>query len=973
MKTETRKTILLVEDEVIIALVEKQQLTEMGYSIIHVLNGVKAIAKIRSGDEPIDLILMDIDLGSGIDGTQAAQQILEIKDIPIVFLSSHTEPEIVEKTEKITSYGYVVKNTGITVLGASLKMAFKLFEAKMQTQDVFNHSINGMCLLRMLYDETGKEIDCVFLQVNKAFEKHTGLSDATLLGKTIRELFPENEADKLLEMYSATISTGVPLKKELYIASLKSWFEQSVFSTKSNDQFAVVLQNITERKLTEEKLHEKDIQFRKLSANVYDMIYQFTRRPDGTYFVPIASDGIRNIFGCSPEDVLSDFTPIARVIHPEDLNRIIQEIEFSAKHLTHFLTEYRVQVPGKKMQLVFSRSTPERLPDGNVTWYGFSADITEHKETEKKFRHNKEILNMIINTIPQSVFWKDTVGRYLGCNSVFAKAVGIQDPDEIVGKTDYDMPWPKDEADAYRADDQQVLQTASAKMHITEPLQQIDGSRLWVDTSKMPLFDDTGKPFVVLGIYDDITDQIKAKKNLQISEDRYRRLVTNLEAGIVVHASDTSIIMNNSKAEEILGLSEAQMKGKTAIDPAWKFVDEKSIPLDPDQYPVNRIVNSKNSIKNQIYGIFQPNKSETVWVTVNGFPVCDDQGDLAEVIISFIDITERKQAEEALRLSEEKYKSYTENAPDAIFISDENGRYIEVNNAAGLITGYSREELLHMSIPDMLIPESLEPGLAHFNRLREFGASQGEIKFKHKNGSTRWWSVDAVRLTSNRFLGFAKEITQRKQAEEDIKRQLSEKETLLKEVHHRIKNNISSIEGLLYMQADSSINPEVKSALLDAISRVQGMRILYDKLSSGKNFQEVSVKNYTESLIKSIIAVFPEMNKVSYEVQIDDFEISTKMMIPIGIIINELLTNIFKYAFNSIISGHVSISLKKTPNKINIIIQDNGIGLSKDFDLNNSPGFGLTIVRMLTESLGGTYAIESGSGTKSVLEFDLEI
>ena len=123
------KTLLLVEDEVLIALVKQKELEKYGYNVLTVNTGEKAVAISRVNDD-IDLILMDIDLGRGIDGTEAAEFILNERDIPVVFLSSHTEPEVVDKTEKITSYGYIVKSSGITVIDASIKMAFKLFEAK---------------------------------------------------------------------------------------------------------------------------------------------------------------------------------------------------------------------------------------------------------------------------------------------------------------------------------------------------------------------------------------------------------------------------------------------------------------------------------------------------------------------------------------------------------------------------------------------------------------------------------------------------------------------------------------------------------------------------------------------------------------------------------------------------------------------------------------------------------------------------
>jgi PAS domain S-box-containing protein len=147
-----------------------------------------------------------------------------------------------------------------------------------------------------------------------------------------------------------------------------------------------ICMDITEQKLAAEKIREKDQEFRKLSANVPGLIYQFTRRPDGTYFVPIASEGIRNIFGCTPEDVLEDFTPIGRVIYQEDMERVIHDIEYSAEHLTYFSCEFRVQIPGREIQWIYSNSTPERLADGSITWYGFNVDITHKRLAEEQLR-----------------------------------------------------------------------------------------------------------------------------------------------------------------------------------------------------------------------------------------------------------------------------------------------------------------------------------------------------------------------------------------------------------------------------------------------------------------------------------------------------------------------------------------------------------------------------------------------------------
>ena len=134
----------------------------------------------------------------------------------------------------------------------------------------------------------------------------------------------------------------------------------------------------------------KDIQFRKLSAQVPDLIFQFTRRADGSYCVPIASKGIYNIFGCQPEDVRDNFEAIAKALHPDDAERVVKDIEYSAEHLSYFTCEFRTQIPGRPVQWIFSRSSPERLPDGSITWYGFNANITERKKVEEELIKAKE-------------------------------------------------------------------------------------------------------------------------------------------------------------------------------------------------------------------------------------------------------------------------------------------------------------------------------------------------------------------------------------------------------------------------------------------------------------------------------------------------------------------------------------------------------------------------------------------------------
>ncbi len=207
-------------------------------------------------------------------------------------------------------------------------------------------------------------------------------------------------------------------------------------------------------------------------------------------------------------------------------------------------------------------------------------------------------------------------------------------------------------------------------------------------------------------------------------------------------------------------------------------------------------------------------------------------------------------------------------------------------------------------------------------------------------------------------------------AQEEVKRQLEEKNTLLKEVHHRIKNNIASIGSLIALQMKSVSDPKPLAVLQDAASRVNSMRILYDKLLISEDFKDVSVKSYTESLVAAVISLFPDQARIKIETNIADFPLDPKRLFPLGIIINELLTNLMKYAFLGKESGTVRLALTREGSEATLVVQDDGVGLPDGFDIMESKGFGLTLVKMLSEQLGGSLSVERDKGTRCSVVFN---
>ncbi len=321
------------------------------------------------------------------------------------------------------------------------------------------------------------------------------------------------------------------------------------------------------------------------------------------------------------------------------------------------------------------------------------------------------------------------------------------------------------------------------------------------------------------------------------------------------------------------------------------------------------------------------------------------------------------------------------NIGDVIGITDRDGvnRYKSPNIRE--LFGLDPEELIGLNTLDRVHPDDRDAAEAFLDSIAAQDGASGtiELRYKHGDGSFVWVEVTVANLLYDPdvqgFLGNYHEITDRRHASEQIQRQLSEKETLLKEVHHRIKNNMAQVEGLLSWQADATGSAEVQTALRESISRVQSIRVLYEKLLIGRGYRNVSSKEYLEGLIDALAAVFPYRPTVVVDRVIDDFTLSSRLAVPVGIILNELLTNIFKYAFGNIGTedgGSISVRLEKTGTRVTLTVQDNGIGISKRFAANVSPGFGLTIVHMLAEQLGGTYTVENDHGTRSVLTFSMD-
>ncbi|MGD9939308.1 MAG: sensor histidine kinase [Clostridia bacterium] len=206
----------------------------------------------------------------------------------------------------------------------------------------------------------------------------------------------------------------------------------------------------------------------------------------------------------------------------------------------------------------------------------------------------------------------------------------------------------------------------------------------------------------------------------------------------------------------------------------------------------------------------------------------------------------------------------------------------------------------------------------------------------------------------------------------DLAARIEEKDLLLREVHHRMKNNMNTISSLLELQADALDIPEASAALLDAKNRLSSMGLLYDKLYRSENVREMPVADYFPTLIAEVVHQFPNRDKVRVDCGMDDFPLGARNLSTLGIIVNELATNAMKYAFPAGRPGVITATATRAADRVSFVFHDDGIGLAETIDCNHTGGFGLRLVGILIGQIGGSIRIERDGGTRFVMEFKIK-
>jgi PAS domain S-box-containing protein len=345
-------------------------------------------------------------------------------------------------------------------------------------------------------------------------------------------------------------------------------------------------------------------------------------------------------------------------------------------------------------------------------------------------------------------------------------------------------------------------------------------------------------------------------------------------------------------------------------------------------------------------------------------------------------LKEKETLIQKIHQSEKKHREILEGLNDAAYrMSLPDGKYEYISQSAKNIFGYSSNEFLNNPL---LVQKIIHPDFVQYFEERWADLNQGiipktyEYKIIDPEGNERWifQSNTLIHDDQNRTIGIeglCRDITEQKKSDEQIKANLQEKETLLQEIHHRVKNNMTVISSLLGLQIKSITDKKAKEALQDSQSRVQTMSMIHETLYRSDNLSSIDMQTYFTDLGRIIFQGYNVSGKAILKVKAEHIFIGTKQASTLGLIVNELITNSFKYAFPENQKGEIIINLQKIEDQIELEYADNGIGIPEDFDWRNTKSMGLNLVKLLCENqLDGSIEMESNNGTKFTIKFNIE-
>lgn len=590
-------------------------------------------------------------------------------------------------------------------------------------------------------------------------------------------------------------------------------------------------------------------------------------------------------------------------------------------------------------------------------------DISEQQKTEEILKVNEKRYSNLFHQSNDAIFIHDMRGNILDVNKKAQELFGHK-KSEMLSLRIPDL-HPKSELGASKKAFQAIEKKGFVDFECKFKKKNGDVFSAEVSSS---MFKVEGEK-LIQGVVRDITDRKLADEALHKSEMRYRALFEFANDAVFIMSPVGEQILVNNKAADMLGYTIQELSGKPFKDiiASYEYKDAKN--------KLQGLINGKSY---DPYERIARRKDGTEFpVEITATLIRNLEGDPLFIQSVVRDISERKKAEQELSESEKKFRTVVENANDAIYIITSDG-FQYVNSAFERLTGFTSDQVCGEAFDFWNI---IHPDDVRMIKEREDARRKGkevpsryEFRVLAKDGKIKTVEPATVHIGEKgeiKVMGILRNITDRKRAEEKIKASLHEKEVLLREIHHRVKNNMQIISSLLRLQSRLIKDDKLKEMFKESQNRIRSMALIHEKLYQTEDFGRINFAQYIRSLTVHLFHTYKvNPNIVRMNTDVKNVFLDINKAIPCGLIINELVSNSLKHAFPNNKRGEVCVKLSSNrQKKTKLIVSDSGIGLPKSVNFHEPETLGLQLVSDLVKQIEGTFRLERAKGTAFHISF----
>ncbi len=595
-------------------------------------------------------------------------------------------------------------------------------------------------------------------------------------------------------------------------------------------------------------------------------------------------------------------------------------------------------------------------------------DITESKLAQDALKDSEERMTLALKGADLA-FWDWNIqSDKMFINNRWLEMVGYNPGEiDVDGQTWSTLMHPDDISDA-KTSLYDHLEGRTASYSHEYRARTKSGQWIWVaDQGRVFVRDEQGNPLRMAGTHLDITERKQAEEALRESEQKFRIAVGQIPGAVWTTDTDLKFTMSLGTGLPAMGLKPGQAVGMSLFE----FFDTH----DPN---FASIVMHRRALQGE--SVMYDDEFEDKHYQTFLEPLRNSEGAVTGVIGISFNVTDTKQAEKALIESEKKYRSLFDNIQDGIalheIVLDKNNNpvdyiFLDINDAFEKQTGLKKEKLIGKKVTEALPGIEKDPAdwIGTYGKVALSGQS---ISFEnYSQPLQKWYTVSAYRPAEGQFATLLADITETKKAEGEIKASLKEKEVLLSEIHHRVKNNLQIISSLLNLQSRHLRDEHDIGLFKDTQNRVFTMAMIHEKLYESNELASVDFNEYIKDLTANLLHSY-NVNSASVKskIEVGDVRLSIDLAIPCAQIINELISNSFKHAFPAGGKGEVKIKFNRTKDgKYKLIISDNGLGFPEGVNFRKTESLGLKVVNSLTKQLRGNIELDSSNGAKYTLTF----